>query len=144
MLHGVRDRPRSRGHPGRRECDTVPVSIHALTAYAHVADVGRSVAFYRHLGLQSESVYEADGTTVWALVSSPSGARLMLALASGPVDAGVQAVLFYCWTDDIRELRARLVAAGVTVGPIARPPHMPAGEIRLEDPDGYVVLVGQP
>jgi hypothetical protein len=31
----------------------------------------------------------------------------------------------------------------VEVGEITRPFYMPAGEFRLEDPDGYVLLVGQ-
>ena len=43
--------------------------IDALTAYAHVADVGRSVEFYRHLGLEVESSYESEGKLVWALVA---------------------------------------------------------------------------
>ena len=123
--------------------------VHALTPYVHVTDVERSVAFYRRLGLDVVNRYEAGGRAVWALVATPAGpsegpARLMLALASGPVDAASQAVLLYCWTADVAGLRDELVAAGVAVGDIAHPHHMPAGEIRLEDPDGYVVLVGQP
>jgi catechol 2,3-dioxygenase-like lactoylglutathione lyase family enzyme len=126
------------------------VPIDALTAYAHVADVARSVAFYRHLGLELESSYEADGKLVWALVARPgdaadgSRARLMLALASGPVDAGNQAVLFYCWTSDVEGLHDQLTAADVEVGEVTHPPHMRAGEFRAEDPDGYVLVIGQP
>ena len=122
--------------------------IDALTAYAHVADVGRSVEFYRHLGLEVESSYESEGKLVWALVARPGdasdkGARLMLALASGPIDAGNQAVLFYCWTGDVEGLHDELAAAGVEVGDVTRLFYMPAGEFRVEDPDGYVLLVGQ-
>ena len=123
--------------------------IDALTAYAHVADVRRSVEFYRHLGLEIRSSYESDGKLVWALVAGPGdtpddeGARLMLALASGPIDAAHQAVLFYCWTADVRALHDELVAAGVEVGDVEHPFYMQAGEFRAEDPDGYVILVGQ-
>ena len=67
----------------------------------------------------------------------------MLALADEPVDPAAQAVLFYCWAPDVHALRDELLAAGVPVGPVHRPFYMPAGEIRLVDPDGYVVLVGQ-
>jgi hypothetical protein len=125
------------------------VPIDALTAYAHVADVGRSVEFYRHLGLDVQGSYESEGKLVWALVAGPgaapnrAGARLMLALASGPVDAARQAVLFYCWSPDVEALHDELVAAGIAVGDITRPFYMPAGEFRAEDPDGYVLLVGQ-
>lgn len=123
--------------------------IDALTAYTHVADVARSVAFYRRLGLELESSYESEGRLVWALVARPgdapdgSRARLMLASASGPVDAGSQAVLFYCWTSDVEGLHEQLSAAGVEVGEVTHPHYMPAGELRAEDPDGYVLLIGQ-
>lgn len=121
------------------------VPIDALTAYAHVADVGRSVEFYGHLGLEVQSSHESEGKLVWALVARPgeAGARLMLALASGPIDAGSQAVLFYCWAPDVNALRDKLATAGVKVGDVTHPFYMPAGEFRVEDPDGYVLLVGQ-
>lgn len=72
--------------------------IDALTAYVHVADGGRSVEFYRRLGLEVQSRHEAEGKLVWALLagemSAAGGARLMLAQASGPIDATSQGVLF--------------------------------------------------
>ena len=67
----------------------------------------------------------------------------MLAQASGPIDAAAQAVLFYCWAPDVQQLHDELAAAGSEVGDITRPFYMPAGEFRVEDPDGYVLLVGQ-
>ena len=123
--------------------------IDALTAYAHVVDVPRSVEFYRLLGLEVESSHESEGKLVWALVARGSDtpgdarARLMLALASGPIDAASQAVLFYCWAPDVQRLHDELAAAGVEVGAVTRPFYMPAGEFRAQDPDGYVLLVGQ-
>jgi hypothetical protein len=30
-----------------------------------------------------------------------------------------------------------------TVFAISHPSHMPAGELRIADPDGYVILIGQ-
>ena len=71
------------------------------------------------------------------------GARLMLALADEPVDPQQQAVLFYCWTPDVRALQSELRAGGVEAGEIEHPFYMPAGEIRVVDPDGYTLLVGQ-
>jgi catechol 2,3-dioxygenase-like lactoylglutathione lyase family enzyme len=125
------------------------VAIDGLTPYAHVADVPRSVAFYRRLGLEVRNTHELDGRLVWAYLAGPSpepndsGARLMLAQGDGPVDPEQQAVLFYCWSPDVRALRDALLAAGVDVGEIHHPFYMPAGEFRVADPDGYVVLVGQ-
>jgi hypothetical protein len=36
-----------------------------------------------------------------------------------------------------------LLASGVDVSAITYPNYMPKGEIRIEDPDGYVLLIGQ-
>ncbi len=116
--------------------------IDALTAYAHVEDVDRSIEFYRRLGLEVENTYTVEGRLSWAFLVR-GDARLMLALADGPVDAANQAVLFYCWTPDVQALHDELAAAGVDVGEVTRPFYMPAGEFRVEDPDGYVLLVGQ-
>ena len=118
------------------------MAIDALTAYAHVEDVDRSIEFYRRLGLEVENTYTVEGRLSWAFLVR-GDARLMLALADGPVDAANQAVLFYCWTPDVQALHDELAAAGVDVGEVTRPFYMPAGEFRVEDPDGYVLLVGQ-
>ena len=131
-------------------CATIrSVQIDGLTAYAHVADVQRSIDFYRHFGLEVRNTHESGETLVWAFVTCPSdkpheaGARLMLALADGPFDAASQAVLFYCWTPDVQGLHDRLAAERVEVGEVEHPFYMPAGEFRAVDPDGYVLLVGQ-
>ena len=123
--------------------------IEGLTAYAHVADLRRSIDFYGHLGLEVRNSHEEDGALVWAFLTSPAadpneaGARLMVALADGAVDPSQQAVLFYCWSRDVEGLHAELRSVGIAVGEIERPFYMPAGEFRLADPDGYVLLVGQ-
>ena len=126
-----------------------PCRSSGLTAYAHVADVQHSIGFYERLGLDVRNTHEVHGRLVWAFLANPAddattaGARLMLALADGPVVASNQAVLFYCWTPDVRALHHELAAAGVEVGEIEHPFYMPAGEFRTYDPDGYVLLVGQ-
>jgi hypothetical protein len=67
----------------------------------------------------------------------------MLARSSGPIVAADQVVLFYLYTPDLVALREQVLAKGITVSAISYPDYMPDGEIRLEDPDGYVILVGQ-
>ena len=116
--------------------------IDSLIAYAHVENVDRSIEFYRRLGLEVENSHTDEGRLVWAFMTR-GDEKLMLALADGPIDAGNQAVLFYCWTSDVQSLHDELAAAGVEVGPVTHPFYMPAGELRVEDPDGYVLLVGQ-
>ena len=64
-------------------------------------------------------------------------------LASDPVIPSQQAVLFYLYSPDLIALRASLLAQNVAVSPITYPHYMPKREIRVEDPDGYVLLIGQ-
>ena len=123
-----------------------PVTAPALTGlwpYAHVADVQRSIDFYARLGLEVRDTHDHEGRLVWAFLASSDSAGLMLALAGERVDPHAQAVLFYCWAPDIAALREELVRDGVEVGEVTHPFYMPAGEIRVADPDGYVLLVGQ-
>jgi hypothetical protein len=67
----------------------------------------------------------------------------MVALADGSIVASDQAVLFYCWTCDVRRLHDELASTGIDVDDVEHPFYMPAGEFPMLDPDGYVVLVGQ-
>lgn len=143
-----------RGTPG------LPGPVHALIPYAHVADVERSLAFYALLGLQRRTAYAGpDRRVVWAEAACGQ-ARLMLALASGPVAAEEQAVLFYMHCGDARALREHLLRNGLRDGgrftgqpgpnggrevvfDVTTPHYMQQGEIRVHDPDGYVLLIGQ-
>jgi hypothetical protein len=67
----------------------------------------------------------------------------MFARASAPVIASQQAVLFYLYSPNLVALREHLVANGVKVSPISYPDYMPKGEVRIDDPDGYCLLIGQ-
>lgn len=117
--------------------------IDALIPYAHVADVRRSLEFYERLGLRAVNTYAQDGQLLWAFVANDAGARLMLARAEERVEPAAQAVLWYVWAPDVLGLREELASAGVAVGEVEHPFYMPAGEFRVEDPDGYVLLIGQ-
>jgi hypothetical protein len=110
---------------------------------AHAQDVQRSADFYRLLGMEVRgSLHDPFGGLRWADLAF-GNARLMLARASGPIVAGDQAVLFYFYSQNLVGLREQLIAKSVTVSEITYPDYMPEGEMRLEDPDGYVLLVGQ-
>lgn len=117
-------------------------STYAMIPYVHVADLNRSIAFYRLLGFTLEDTHDFAGVPVWAHLTNDRS-HLFLLLADAPIDPQAQAVLFYLWTTDVSALRDHLVANAVPVGVITHPPYMPAGEIRLEDPDRYVLLIGQ-
>jgi FAD/FMN-containing dehydrogenase len=133
---------------------------------AHVADVDRSVEFYTLLGFVCDSRFSlTDGTTNFASLISGQ-ARLMLARANATVDPSQQAVLFYMYTEDVSSLREHLLLKGLNnAGPppqendaekslmsnpadpavfdLRYPFYMPEGELRVHDPDGYVLLIGQ-
>jgi catechol 2,3-dioxygenase-like lactoylglutathione lyase family enzyme len=137
-------------------------AVNAVAPYAHVQDVERSLRFYARMGLETAATHAApDGRTVWGCAQSGS-ARVMLALASGPIDPAQQAVLFYMHAPNVAALRQQLLNAGTPDGghfrgqpgttstanraavfAVTHPFYMPAGELRIHDPDGYVILVGQ-
>jgi hypothetical protein len=109
---------------------------------AHVADVARSIEFYRLLGFETRSTFAPEDKTVWAWLTNGK-AHLMVNLGNGPINSGEQAVLFYLYTSNVAAYRDELSTLGVKVGAITYPFYMPEGELRLEDPDGYVLLIGQ-
>ena len=121
----------------------MPPTLTGLIPMAHALDVQRSADFYKLLGMEIRgSLRHTDGVLRWVRLACGQ-ADLMLARASGPVDAEQQAVLFYLYATDLIGLRAHLLANSVKVSEITYPDYMPKGEIRLVDPDGYVLLVGQ-
>jgi hypothetical protein len=113
-----------------------------LVPMAHVMSVARSIEFYVKLGfVAGNTVTEDDGhDPVWAWLES-DGALLMVAQADEAVVASNQAVLFYLYCEDVAVMREQLIAAGIAAGEIECPEYAPRGEFRIEDPDGYVLMV---
>ena|SRR5947209_6130981 len=122
---------------------TTEGQLTGLIPMAHVANVQRSVDFYKLMGMELRGSLKAgSGAFQWAHISC-GNADLMLTRASEPVIPSQQAVLFYLYSPNLIALREHLIAAGVSVSPITYPAYMAKGEIRVEDPDGYVLLIGQ-
>lgn len=113
-----------------------------LVPLVSVADVERSIEFYRHLGFEVGNTFvPGDGTKPsWAWLNSEA-AQLMLATASQPIVASQQTVLFYVYTDDVATARESLAQAGLSPGEITTPFYAPRGEFQLVDPDGYVIMI---
>ena len=120
-----------------------PIPVRDLVPYVHVADVAVSAHFYSLLGFEQVATVGARDAHQWWAYLQSDRARLMLAQASEPIDPDAQAVLLYLYADDLARLRTQLLAAGLEPSAIAHPAHMPGGEIRMVDPDGYVLLIGQ-
>lgn len=112
-----------------------------LVPFVHVEDVERSIAFYYHLGFTVASVYTYKGRPAWAALRS-EGAELMVTTGD-PIDQGHQGVLFYLYSRDLAALREQLLADGIDVGEIVDGTPGPRQELRLADPDGYVLMVAQ-
>ncbi len=135
------------------------VDVFGVTPMLHVADVERSIEFYANLGFRVQNRMQHLGRTRWAAMHS-HGAWIMFAAADAPVVAEQQAILIYLYAPDVAALRGRLLQRGLhdggrfcgQAGPnqgrcvvfdIFRPDYMPKGEIRVADPDGYCLLIGQ-
>ena len=130
--------------------ESKPVApISAVVPYLQVAEVERSVEFYRLLGFEVGNRQPKEGKIGWAWLYQPGapdwkrGANLMLECAEEPIDAKAQRALLYLYAEDLEALHAQLRAAGVKVGNIAYPFYLPKCEFRTFDPDGYVVNIGQ-
>jgi catechol 2,3-dioxygenase-like lactoylglutathione lyase family enzyme len=120
-----------------------PDRVSELIPFVHVADVQRSIAFYKLLGFGVADTYEHDGRLDWAALVSED-AQLMLARADSPIDRNEQAVLFYLYADDLDGLdglRDHLIAQGVRVGEIVDGRPGPEREMALADPDGYCLMI---
>jgi catechol 2,3-dioxygenase-like lactoylglutathione lyase family enzyme len=113
-----------------------------MVPFVHVHDVERSIAFYARLGFQVRDTYRFGERLDWAFLQAGQG-RLMLAHADAPIAPDHRAVLFYLYARDLFGLRDRLVAASVDAGEIRDGTPGPKMEMRLEDPDGYVLMIAQ-
>lgn len=115
--------------------------VSRLVPFVKVADVERSIAFYRHLGFTPESIYRWHDMLVWAALES-EGAEAMFQRSDAP-EPERQGVLFYLYTHDLAALRDQLLTAGIQAGEIEDGSPGPSQEMRVIDPDGYVLMVAQ-
>lgn len=123
--------------------------ISGLVPMIHVADMDRSVEFYRLIGFEIGNYVPREGPMHWAWLYAPKaadwkrGPNLMLTRSPCAVDAGAQEVLFYLYAADLTSLRSILLANGVDAGEIEYPDYLPNGEFRVQDPDGYTLMIAQ-
>ena len=105
-----------------------------------VADVQRSIEFYKLLGFEIANTYEPEGKLCWAWMERGK-ARIMLSLAERPLTPGAQVVMFYLYVQQVAGYRDELITRGITVGELEYPFYSPKGEFRIDDPDGFTILV---
>jgi catechol 2,3-dioxygenase-like lactoylglutathione lyase family enzyme len=116
--------------------------INRLIPFVRVVDVERSVAFYRHLGFTVRDVAEYRDRLSWASLQS-GDAEIMLEGTYGPSDPDRQRVEFYLYSRELGALREQLLRAGIEPGPITDGSPGPREEMRVTDPDGYVLMIAQ-
>jgi catechol 2,3-dioxygenase-like lactoylglutathione lyase family enzyme len=115
--------------------------VNACVPVVYVADIAASVAFYEHLGLAVQADGQDGG---WRYSYLKCGDVGVLLAAGGTVwstDPGP--VHLYFRADDVAGLENTLRAAGVTTEHMGYPDHAPGGELKVLDPDGHVILIGQ-
>jgi SnoaL-like domain len=121
---------------------TPTAPVEDLIPFVHVADVERSIAFYELLGFAVSATDGPSDLLGWAALEHQQ-AKLMVARADSPVDPSMQGVLFYLYTHDLPALQTHLRAHGQAAGAIRDGTPGPRHEMRLHDPDGYVLMVAQ-
>jgi catechol 2,3-dioxygenase-like lactoylglutathione lyase family enzyme len=123
--------------------------ISGLVPMIRVADAERSVEFYRLLGFEIGNYVPPAGPMDWAWLYVPKaadwkrGPNLMLTHSACPIDAGAQEALLYLYAADLKSVRSRLLAKDVEAGEISYPDYLPNGEFRVQDPDGYTLMIAQ-
>ncbi|HKF47242.1 MAG TPA: VOC family protein [Terracidiphilus sp.] len=109
---------------------------------AHVSDVARSLEWYARLGFTlMHSFTPPDRPLQWAHVRN-GGADLMLVRSGRAMNPDAQDVLFYLYAKGVAAYREWLLAQGLKPGELKFPPYAVHGEFRIDDPDGYCLLVG--
>jgi len=116
--------------------------VNRLIPFVRVVDVEASVAFYGQLGFTVQDTATYKDRLSWASLQS-GDAEIMFEGTYGPSDPDHQRVQFYLYSHDLAALRDQLLAAGIEAGEIQDGTPGPKQEMRLVDPDGYVLMVAQ-
>lgn len=127
--------------PLDRYAARVDPSVQSIIPVGYVADLDRSVAFYRLLGFAEQSS-GADGDSRWCYLNS-GDAYVLLADVRPALPTVEVPLTFYIYVNDLTAVLERLAAAGIDAERVGYPQHAAGGEARLTDPDGNTILAGQ-
>src|ERR1700746_561391 len=115
--------------------------VRSVIGAAYVQDIEASRAFYGLLGFREHSSGKAE-ISAWSVMQH-EGVSVLLASAGPALDIPALPLLFYFFCDDIETVAGVLEEAGVPVVRTGHPPHALGGEVKVLDPDGNTVLLGQ-
>jgi hypothetical protein len=117
------------------------IGVQAAVPVLYVRSVESAQAFYALFGYgQTQS--GGDGDARWSYLQCGEH-TLLLAGVHPPLIQVELPLLIYLYVTDLDALRERLAGAGHRCELVGYPDHAPGGEMRVPDPDGNVVLVGQ-
>lgn len=112
-----------------------------MVAATYVKDIEASRAFYALLGFEEQSAGHS-ATTTWSSLNQRD--HIVLLVSSRPaISVPRLPLLFYFYFDDLGSVLGALEAADVKYTHLGYPPHTPAGEAKVLDPDGNTILLGQ-
>jgi catechol 2,3-dioxygenase-like lactoylglutathione lyase family enzyme len=112
-----------------------------MVSVTYVRDIDASRAFYELLGFREQSSGQA-ATSAWS--SMRNGSYQVLLTSTKPqIDVPALPLLFYFFFEDVEAVVAALQAANVALDHVGFPAHAAGGELKLVDPDGNTVLIGQ-
>jgi catechol 2,3-dioxygenase-like lactoylglutathione lyase family enzyme len=129
--------------PAALEAYIVPMTaaLESMVASTYVRDLDVSRDFYELLGFREQSTGRAP-TSGWCYLQL-GGHYVLLATTRPALDLPRLPLLFYFFFDDVDAVTAALRAGGRTTVHLGYPPHAAGGEVKVLDPDGNTVLLGQ-
>lgn len=116
-------------------------AVQSMVAATYVRDIDASRGFYELLGFREHSSGKA-ATSAWSDLHQGEHV-VLLTSTRPPMDVPRLPLLFYFFVDDLGAAVDQLSAGGVEVAHMGHPPHALGGEVKLLDPDGNTVLLGQ-
>jgi catechol 2,3-dioxygenase-like lactoylglutathione lyase family enzyme len=115
--------------------------LQSMVAVTYVRDIDRSRAFYELLGFGP--LRSGAGPASGWLYLQQGSHFVLLATTRPPLDIPALPLLFYFFVADLDAQVAAVRAAGTQADHLGYPPHALGGEVRVLDPDGNTVLLGQ-
>jgi catechol 2,3-dioxygenase-like lactoylglutathione lyase family enzyme len=116
-------------------------AVQSMVAATYVRDIDTARAFYELLGFREQQAGKA-ATSAWSALHH-NGHSVLLASTQPPLGIPQLPLLFYFYFDDLDAVVSVLDAASVEVTRVGHPPHALGGEVKIADPDGNTVLLGQ-
>jgi len=115
--------------------------VEGSTPVYYVRNLPVSQAFFELLGYEERRAGTSPQGSYSYLICGTQ--TLVLASIDPCPVAGELPLSLYLWMTDVLAAQRTLTAAGYRCEHVGNPAHAPGGEVRCNDPDGNVVLLGQ-